>query len=168
MRGSWVFMLAAVMLLSGCIGQQPQQTQQVIIIDDKPVLRAELADCAFEGYAKGASRYMFFFKVINTGENPTKVPAQVCMSNSLSKRTNCIELTRQYYGGQVLWDDIDWTDGRHGQRWYIEAPAAQRQDMNVRLYYTGNIYYTESPTEPANDTIILYEGSTAGCRTESH
>jgi len=169
MRGIWILVLLAAVLLSGCIGQQAPETPQVVILTEKPLLRAELVECAYDSYATEASnRYMFFFKVWNAGEPPTKVPSQICLSNSKSQRPNCIILSQQYHNGQVLWEDINWSDGRHGQQWFIEAPSAQRQDMNVKLYYTSNIYYTESPIEPINDTVIIYEGSTKDCKTVTH
>ena len=137
--------------------------EQVVQQPSVPKFRTDLISCSYEVFpADAKARFNLFFRIMESGETPTAVPAWVCLEQEISNRPHCIVLNRPYGESEVLWDEINWTDGKRGQEWSFDTDSAGRQDIEYRLFYT------EDQSDLENGAITLTSGSTESCKTVTH
>jgi len=131
------------------------------VAEPKPVLKAELVECSYRYYDFGPSlsRFLFFFRIINIGDTPTRLPAQIHLYKE-GKGSNGHILQRVYGKDEILWGEIDWTSGNKGQEWYWFVPS--REDFSYKLIYCENC---KGDIEKGG--LVIYDGNTYGCRSSS-
>lgn len=151
--------VALAVLVAGCVKQA--ETAQTPA-PSGPMFRTDLISCSYDIYADGKNRFNLFFRVINVGESPTKVPAQVCLTAAGGPRPHCINLNEAYPASRILFGEINWTGGRRGQMWHIESDSKERQDVDYTLFYT------EDPNNLENGAVKLISGRTDICGNVTH
>ncbi|MFH0861913.1 MAG: hypothetical protein V1875_02680 [Candidatus Altiarchaeota archaeon] len=155
--------LALAALVCGCLQQGDVEEVAFSPLPDAPAFRTDLVSCSYDRYPdEGKARFSLFFRIIETAETPTNSPAWVCLEQDISNRPHCIVLNRQYRASEVLWGEVNWTDGRRGQMWSIDSDPAGRIDVEYALYYT------EDQGDLEGGAVRLYSGSTESCRLVTH